>query len=149
MTDYSWHTPDPHTQPEFYADVPTKRLLAWLVDTLIIGIISVLILPFTAFIGLLFFPFLMLAIGLAYRTVTISRHSATWGMRLFAIEFRTLAGQRFDPTMAFWHSAMLTGSFVFPLIQLASIVMMLTGERGQGLSDHLLGTVVLNRRAAV
>jgi hypothetical protein len=32
-------------------------------------------------------------------------------------------------------------------LQVASVVLMLTSRRGQGLSDHVLGTVALNRRA--
>ena len=147
MIDPSWHIPDPETQPEFYADVPLKRLLAWLVDTLLTLVLCLLVLPFTAFTGLFFFPFLFLSLGLIYRTATIAQGSATWGMRLMAIEFRTGSGQRFDPTLAFWHSLGFTVSCAMPLLQLASILLMLTGARGQGLTDIFLGTVAVNRRA--
>jgi|SRR6056297_240187 len=148
MTHYNWHIPDPDTQPDFYSDVPVKRLVAWVADTLLIVLISVAILPFTAFTGIFFFPVLLLMVGFAYRVVTIANGSATWGMRLMAIEFRTLAGARFDLSMAFLHTLGLTVSFAFPVLQVISIVLMLTTARGQGLSDHLLGTVALNRRAA-
>ncbi|GGO57650.1 RDD family protein [Roseovarius pacificus] len=147
MTEYSWHLPDPVTQPEFYSDVPAKRLLAWVVDTVLIVLICLLIVPFTAFTGLFFFPFLLLVVGFAYRVVTIARGSATWGMRLVSLEFRKLDGQRFDLSMALLHTLGLTISFGFPILQVISIVLMLTTERGQGLSDHVLGTVALNRRA--
>ncbi|MGQ3489243.1 RDD family protein [Roseovarius pacificus] len=147
MTEYSWHLPDPVTQPEFYSDVPAKRLLAWVVDTVLIVLICLLIVPFTAFTGLFFFPFLLLIVGFAYRVVTIARGSATWGMRLVSLEFRKLDGQRFDLSMALLHTLGLTISFGFPILQVISIVLMLTTERGQGLSDHVLGTVALNRRA--
>ncbi len=46
--------PDPDFQPEFYADVPGKRLLAFFIDTIIIIGLCVLVLPFTAFTGLFF-----------------------------------------------------------------------------------------------
>ena len=36
MTDYSWHIPDPVTQPEFYDDVPTKRAIAWMIDAVLV-----------------------------------------------------------------------------------------------------------------
>ncbi|WP_412505007.1 RDD family protein [Roseovarius sp. SYSU LYC5161] len=147
MTEPSWHIPDPETQPEFYSDVPMKRIVAWLVDTVLILLICLAVLPFTAFTGILFFPLLMLSVGFAYRVITIARGSATWGMRLAAIEFRTLGGERFDLAMAFWHTLGLTISFGFPVLQLISIVLMMTTARGQGLSDHVLGTVALNRRA--
>lgn len=147
MTDYSWNIPDPVTQPDFYADVPMKRLIAWVVDSLIVALICLLILPFTAFTGLFFFPLLMLTVGFAYRVVTLARGSATWGMRLVAIEFRTLSGHRFDLNMAFLHTLGFTLSCIFMPLQVVSIVLMLTTPRAQGLSDLLLGTVALNRRA--
>jgi len=148
MSDYSWHIPDPLSQPDFYADVPAKRLIAWVADTVLVALICLLILPFTAFTGILFFPALMLVVGFAYRVVTLARGSATWGMRLTAIEFRTLSGARFDLTLAFLHTLGFTVSCAFFPLQVVSIVLMLTTARGQGLSDHLLGTVALNRRAA-
>lgn len=147
MTDTTWHIPDPQAQPEFYADIPTKRLVAWVVDTLLILALCVVVLPFTAFTGIFFFPLLMLMVGFVYRATTIARGSATLGMRLMAIELRTLSGQRFDLPMAVMHTAIYTGCFVFPLLQLLSCVMMLTTARAQGLGDHMLGTVALNRRA--
>lgn len=148
MTDTTWQIPDPDTQPDFYADVPLKRFFAWLVDSVLVLILCVLVLPFTAFTGLFFLPLLFLAVGLVYRTATIANGSATWGMRLFALEFRTASGHRFDGTTAFMHSMAFTLSCAVPLVQLASILLMLTGARGQGLTDLALGTVAINRRAA-
>ncbi|WP_294609193.1 RDD family protein [Roseovarius sp.] len=148
MSDINWHLPDPDTQPEFYADVPTKRLFAFVVDTIVIIAISILIVPFTAFTGLFFFPVLTVMVGFAYRVITIAQASATWGMRLTAIEFRTAQGTRFDLGMAFAHTTGFTISVMLPLLQVISIVLMLTTARAQGLSDHVLGTVAINRRAA-
>jgi len=145
----TWALPDPDTQPEFYADVPAKRLVAFVVDTLVIIVLSLLVVPFTAFTGLFFFPVLMAVIGFAYRVVTIARGSATWGMRLVAIEFRAADGRRFDLGLAFAHTLGLAISFALPLLQVASVVLMLTRPRGEGLSDLVLGTVALNRRAAM
>lgn len=145
----TWALPDPETQPEFYADVPTKRLLAFVVDTAVILVLCLLVVPFTAFTGLFFFPALMVVIGFAYRVVTIARGSATWGMRLVAIEFRATDGRRFDLGLAFAHTLGLSISFALPLLQVASIVLMLTRPRGEGLSDLVLGTVAINRRAAM
>lgn len=149
MSDITWHLPDPDAQPEFYADVPAKRLVAFVVDTLVILLLSVLVVPFTAFTGLFFFPVLMTVVGFGYRVVTIARGSATWGMRLMAIEFRAADGQRFDLGLAFAHTLGLTVSFALPLLQAISVVLMLTGPRGQGLSDWVLGSVAINRRAAM
>ncbi len=141
------HLPDPDTQPGFYDSVPTKRLLAWLVDTVLIAIVSLIVVPFTAFTGLFFFPFLMFVTGFFYRWFTLAGGSATWGMRLMAIELRGPTGARFDGGTAFLHTLGYTVSWAFPLLQLASVMMMATGARGQGLTDMVLGTVALNRRS--
>lgn len=144
----SWHLPDPETQPEFYQDVPMKRLLAWLIDTVLIAVGCILILPFTAFAGIFFFPALMLMVGFVYRTITLANSSATLGMRVMAIEFRTAQGARFDLPIAALHTFSFTMSWVFILVQLTTIVLIATSARAQGLTDLALGTVVLNRRAA-
>lgn len=139
--------PDQERQPEFYKDVPLKRLLAWFVDAIITVLACIIILPFTAFTGLFFFPFLFLTVGFAYRTVTIANSSATWGMRVFAIELRKADGEQMDAGSAFAHTAGYTLSWVVPVFQLISVIMMGSTARGQGLSDHVLGTVMINRRA--
>ena len=147
MTYSDFVLPDPQIQPEFYADVPTKRLIAWFIDFALIAVICVLILPFTAFTGILFFPFLMLVIGFAYRVVTLTTKSATWGMRLMSIEFRSQHGDRFDLGAAFLHTLGYSISVAFPILQVISIVLMLTSSRGQGLTDHVMGSVAINRSA--
>lgn len=149
MTEINWHLPDPVSQPEFYADVPTKRLIAFVVDSLVIVLICLAILPFTAFTGIFFFPVLTMLVGFAYRVVTLARASATWGMRLTAIEFRAADGARFDLGLAFAHTLGFTISLALPILQIASVVLMLTGPRAQGLSDLVLGSVAINRRAAM
>ena len=137
--------PDPVFQSEFYADVPFKRALAWIVDSLLIGLATALIVPLTAFTALFFLPLLFLAISFVYRTATLSSGSATWGMRLMAIEFRDFRGDRFDLTTAFLHTLgyTLTISTFFP--QLLSMALMAWGPRGQGLTDLVLGSVAINR----
>lgn len=147
MSTRTWHIPDPHDQQEFYADVPMKRLLAWLVDTVLTLLLVVLLVLLTAFTALLIVVPLYLAVSLAYRTVTLANGSATLGMRLFAIEFRTLDGTRLDGSQAFLHSLGYSISCSLPVLQFASIVMMLSTARGQGLTDMIMGTVALNRKA--
>lgn len=141
------HIPNPDTQPQFYDGVAIKRLLAWLVDTVLIVLVAVAILPFTAFTGVFFFPFLLLVVGFVYRTTTLAGGSATWGMRFFSIEFRTMHGERFDLGTAFAHTLGYTISIAMFPAQVVSIILMLTTSRGQGLTDHVLGTVAMNRRS--
>jgi len=144
----SWHLPDPERQPEFYADVPVKRLIAWGIDTVIIIALCLMAVLFTLGLGFFIFPALYLTLGFAYRTLTIAGGSATWGMRVMAIEFRRADGDRFDLPMAALHTLGYSLSIaVFPA-QIASIVMMLSTARAQGLTDHVLGTVAINRSAS-
>ncbi|MEO0391392.1 MAG: RDD family protein [Pseudomonadota bacterium] len=143
------HLPDPDRQPEFYTGVPLKRLLAWIIDMVLIVGLAVLIIPFTAFTGLFFFPALVAIIGFLYRLITLTGGSATWGMRFAGIELRTAAGQRLDLSAAFLHTLGYTVSLTIAPLQLVSVAMMLLTDRGQGLSDMVLNTAMLNRRAAV
>ena len=142
-----FHLPDPDRQPQFYAAVPAKRLLAWIVDMMIILILTLLTVLMTAFVGAFIWPLLILVIGFGYRVVTLANGSATWGMRFAGIEMRKADGDRFDMPTAIAHTAGYTISISLPFLQVISIVMMLTSARGQGLSDAFLGTVALNRRS--
>ena len=140
--------PDPDYQADFYADVPLKRLIAFGVDTVLILILTVLVLPFTAFTGLFYFPFLAMVVGFVYRVLTIAGGSATPGMRLMAIELRNASGERLDLPQAALHTLLFTLFFSMMLPQIASIALMLTGPRAQGLHDLVLGTAAINRPAA-
>lgn len=139
---------DPVRQPEFYASVAVKRGIAWVIDTALIVILCLLILPFTAFTGIFFFPMLILVIGFAYRVVTITGGSATLGMHFMSIEFRREDGTRFDLSTAFWHTMGYSISWAFAPLQLVSAVLMMASPRGQGLTDHVLGTAALNKRGS-
>ncbi|RVV99775.1 RDD family protein [Mesobaculum littorinae] len=139
--------PDPETEAEFYEGVPTKRAIAWCLDVTLIGIVSVVLVPFTLFTALFYFPVLMAVVGFLYRWVCLTRGSATLGMRLTGIEIRDHSGARLDPTGAFLHTAGYAASLaIFPL-QLVSIALMLISPRAQGLTDHGLGTAAINRPA--
>lgn len=123
-----------------------KRLLAWLVDMVVIVLVCLLIVPFTAFTGLFFFPLLMLVVGFVYRWATLANGSATWGMRLLSMELRRGDDRPFDGGTALMHTLGYSVSVAFPLLQLISVVLMATSEKRQGLTDMVLGTVPLNRR---
>lgn len=140
-------TPDPQMQPQFYDGVPAKRLLAWGVDMVVTTVLVLLAIPFTAFIGLFFIPVLYIVLGFAYRVVTLARGSATWGMRLMAIELRTREDAPFDFAHAFIHTLGYTMSLAAAPFQLLSVILMLGTQRRQGLTDLVLGTVALNKRA--
>ncbi len=137
--------PDPVHAPDFYESVTIKRALAWGVDVTLVAIFCVLLLPFTAFLGLFVFPAMMLVVGGIYRWVTISARSGTWGMRLMGIELRNSDGDRLSSDQAFMHTAIYTGAVLVAPLQLISVVSILMTPRGQGLPDLVLGTAMLNR----
>lgn len=139
--------PDPTRHAAFYDGVLSKRLLAWVLDLVLIALITALIVPFTAFTALFFLPGLFLVVGFAYRWMTLTGRSATWGMRLMNIEFLDRQGQRFDAATAMLHTLGYSLSMAFVLPQVASVVLMLISSRGQGLTDHVLGTVAINSPA--
>ncbi len=138
--------PDPDYHPDFYQMVLPKRLLAWVIDSILIFALTALTVVLTAFVGLFIWPLLYLTIGFAYRTVTIANGSATPGMLFAGIELRDLAGGRLDAGQAMLHTGAYTLSLAVPILQIVSILMMMTSARGQGLGDALLGTVMVNRR---
>lgn len=137
--------PDPATKPQFYDGILIKRAIAWLFDAILVGVLCILILPFTVFTAVFFFPLLMLVVGFIYRWFTIASKSSTWGMRLVGIELRDHEGLRLQSGTALAHTAGYTFSVAVAPLQLISILMMIVTERKQGLTDHLLGTAAINR----
>lgn len=147
MSNSDWGLPGPETHPELYADTLSKRFFAWVIDVILISIITMMIVPFTAFTGLFFLPLLYAVVSFLYRWWSLAARSATPGMRLTSIEMRERDGGRLDTGTALAH---VIGYFVsvaiFPL-QLVSIVLMLISARRQGLTDMILGTAAINRTA--
>ena len=144
----SYALPDPVRHAAFYQGVAVKRALAWGIDSVITGMIALLIVPFTAFLAMLIFPILFGVVNLAYRCATLANFSATPGMWLLGIEFRQGDGSRLDAATAVLHTlgTMFTWTMVVP--QVASAALMAMHPRGQGLSDLVLGTVAIRRPGA-
>lgn len=140
--------PDPALDRQFYDRVPSRRLAAWGVDLVVIVALSLVLIPVIGVmslgIGFFFIPVLFLAISYCYRVLTIANASATWGMRLMGIELRRGDGARFDLGYAAVHTALYTVCISLPVLQLASIVTVLTTPRGQTLPDLVLGTTAIN-----
>ncbi len=139
--------PDPVRHAEFYADTTVKRALAWVVDVVLISLISVALTPLTLFTSIFYFPLFYLCVGVAYRTASIARLSGTPGMRLLSIELRGADGLRLDPMQAVLHTAGYTASVVVFPLQLMSGALMIGTARGQGLTDLVLGSAAINRAA--
>jgi uncharacterized RDD family membrane protein YckC len=137
--------PDPALRPDFYRGVPAKRFGAWIVDVVAVAIACAVLLPFTAFTGIFFFPAMMLVVGFLYRWATITQGSATPGMWLMGIELRDRDGERLSGGTAFAHTLLYSVSFAMAPLQAISVILMLVTARRQGLGDHILGTAAINR----
>jgi uncharacterized RDD family membrane protein YckC len=140
--------PDPTRHAAFYDGVPTRRALAWVIDGIIAGIITAIVVPFTAFVGLFFLPALFLTVSFVYRWITIANGSATLGMRIMGIRLLDREGHDLNSATAFGHTMIYTISMAMVVPQIVSIVLMAIDARGQGLGDMVLGTVMINRPAA-
>jgi uncharacterized RDD family membrane protein YckC len=139
--------PDPEWHPELYADLPAKRLVAFLADSVIAGVLTLVLLPFTGFLAVFFLPFFYAAVAFVYRFLALAGGSATPGMRLVAIEIRDHEGRRLSRLTALLHTLIFTLALTTLLPVLISAGLMLWSQRHQGLHDLLLGTSALNRPA--
>jgi len=141
---------DPDTQPDLFDGILSKRIIAFVIDAVLIvtlmipAALLVLILGFvTLGLGWLLFPPLFAVVALAYVALTMGgRNSATVGMRIAGVEMRTWSGQKMFPLLAVMHALIFWFS-IGVLTPLILIVGLLTSRR-QLLHDLLLGVVALN-----
>lgn len=139
--------PDPDLRPDFYAGTVSKRLAAWVIDLILVALLTTVAVVLSAFLALFVLPLLWLVMDASYRTITLANRSATLGQRLMGIEFRDRNGRRFDLAHAGLHTLGYLVSMSFVLPQVISVVLMLTGARGQSLTDIVLGSAAINRPA--
>lgn len=144
--------PDPDLDSQFYEGVPMRRLVAFLVDlvivfalwcvALLIGlVVTVATLGLTAPLVAIAAP----ATDFFYRWLMLSQHSATIGMRLTGIELRDSAGRKLDPAGAFLHVAGFYITIFFMPLLLISWVAMAVSPRHRMVHDLALGSVMINR----
>jgi uncharacterized RDD family membrane protein YckC len=137
--------PDPVIDARFYDGVPLKRGLAWVVDIVLVTILTFLAGLFTLSLLWWVWPVTYLAIGFLYRVGTLAGGSATLGMRLFGIELRDAGCRRLDGMQALLHVGGYYATMAFVLPAVASAGAILATPRRQGLTDLLLGTTAINR----
>ncbi|MEM8849778.1 MAG: RDD family protein [Pseudomonadota bacterium] len=137
--------PDPRYEAQFYAGVPTKRAIAWVLDVVAITALTVLAGILTLTLAWWLWPLAYLTIGLIYRIGTLASGSATPGMRLMGIELRGADGHRLDGVQATLHVAGYYATMAFFLPVLASIATILATPQRQSLTDLVLGTAAINR----
>ena len=143
--------PDPATVPAAYDGVRWRRTLAYLVDLCFIGVIAIFVWIVFAVLWVLSFGllgpvlwFLFGLIPLAYHTLLLSGPwSATFGMRLFDVELRSVTGERpgflqaLAQTALFYITVGATGSLI--------LLVALLNRHKRTLHDMLAGTLVVRR----
>jgi uncharacterized RDD family membrane protein YckC len=150
------HAYDPATQPELFEGVLARRVVAFLIDVLIISVPLAFLGIFIFMFGLVTFGlgwFLYLGFGplaviwaLLYYGLTFgSAASATIGMRMMDLEMRTWYGAPAYFVLGAVHAIgyWLTVSFLTPLVLLVGLF----NERRRLLHDMLVGTIVINNAA--
>lgn len=150
------HAYDPATQPELFEGVLARRVVAFIVDFVIISIPVVLAAMFIFAFGIVtlglgfalywLLPSATVIWAIVYFGVTLGGPaSATLGMRVMDLEMRTWYGAPAYfvlgavHAVAFW----FTVSFFTPFVLLVAFF----NERGRLLHDIILGTVIINNAA--
>lgn len=150
------HAYDPATQPELFEGVLARRVVAFIVDFVIISIPVVLAAMFIFAFGIVtlglgfalywLLPSATVIWAIVYFGVTLGGPaSATFGMRVMDLEMRTWYGAPAYfvlgavHAVAFW----FTVSFFTPFVLLVAFF----NERGRLLHDIILGTVIINNAA--
>lgn len=129
--------------------VRTRRMLAFLIDYAIVGLLwAVSLVPVFLFgiltLGLawLLYPVLGAVIALLYVGTTMSGpRQATWGMSFFSLRIERLDGTQVDFMTAVVHAVLFWAAHIVftPLL----LVVSLFTQKKQLVQDILLGTVVV------
>ncbi len=141
---------DPVTQPALFDGVIWKRIVAFLIDAVIILMLTIIAYVAVAVLGVitlglawLLFGLVFPAVGLGYNAVTIGgRNSATVGQRTMGLEVRMWYGGKVSPLIAAFHALL----FWFSLVIFCPILLWaLFDSRKRCLHDILAGVVLINR----
>lgn len=143
-------TLDPLARPELYDGVLSRRMLAFVVDAALVGVITLFVFVVNFFFGILtlglswlLYPVLFPLVALGYNALTLGgQASATPGMRLFGLEMRVWDGQRLYPLLAALHAVLfwVSVSLLTPLVLLVGLF----NDRRRLLHDIVLGTVLVD-----
>jgi len=147
------HAFDPWLQPELFRGVLTRRVVAFLIDLIVLSIPVVLAVLFIAVFGLitlglgwvlfwLVSPASIIWALLYYGASLGGPHSATLGMRVMDLELRTWYGAPGYFLLGAMHAVLfwISVSVLSPLVLLIGLF----NGRRRLLHDIVLGTVVIN-----
>ena len=147
------HAYDPVTNPELFEGVLARRVVAFLIDVIIIAVPLILLAVFMAvftvftlglgaFIFFLYGPIATIWALVYYGLTFGSAKSATIGMRMVDLEMRTWYGAPCYFVLGAVHAIgyWLSVTFLTPLI----LFVALFNDRRRLLHDMLVGTIVIN-----
>lgn len=147
--------PDPDTAPELFEGVLTRRVVAFLIDLFIMGLMVVAFSIIGAIAGFLTFGLAWLAlifvlpatIVLYYGATLGSPKRATVGMQAMDIVLTPTRGQPLDGWMAIIHAAVfwVTTWISWPI----SLLFALFTPRRQMIHDLIVGTLMVRRSPMV
>src|SRR3954462_1016382 len=150
------HAYDPIANPELFEGVVARRVVAFVIDFLILSIPVLFVSMFIFVVGIVTFGLGFLFYGLLWPAMVIwalayygltfgSPASATIGMRVMDIEMRTWYGAPAYFVLGAVHAVIfwLAVSMLTPLV----LLVCLFNERRRLLHDILAGTVVINNEA--
>jgi uncharacterized RDD family membrane protein YckC len=144
------HLPDPASAPELFEGVLSRRILAWLVDTVIIFaiamavfIVGLIIGVVTLGIGLIALPFILPIAVFAYYAMTLgSPARSTVGMRMFDLVLTPARSKPLDGWAILIHPIIFWVTIWFAWI---AVLLPLFTPRRQMLHDLVTGTLMLRR----
>ena len=141
---------DPVAQPQLFNGVIGKRTVAFIIDAIIILVLTAIAYVVVALLGVitlglawLLFGLVFPAVGLGYNALTVGGpKSATIGQRMMGLEVRMWFGGKVTPLIAAFHALL----FWFSLVIFCPILLWaLFDPRKRCLHDILAGVVVLTR----
>jgi uncharacterized RDD family membrane protein YckC len=147
------HAFDPWMQPELFRGVLTRRMIAFLIDLVVLAIPVILACVFIAVFGVvtlglgwalfwLVSPASVIWALIYYGASLGGPHSATMGMRVMDLELRTWYGAPSYFVLGAMHAVLfwISVSVLSPLVLLVGLF----NGRRRLLHDIVLGTVVIN-----
>ena len=149
---FAWtgEPPEPFASPEYYQGVLIRRVFAYWIDLVCIGLLIALawvVLWMLAIASLGLLSPLLLILGLIpvlYHTLTIGGpHSATPGMRIAGVDVRSWTGERPGYLQAFVQTILFYVT-VYPTWSLVLLIALLDRRR-RTLHDMIAGTLVVRR----
>lgn len=141
--------PDPDRDGQFYEGVPLRRLVAFVVDFVIILLLTVVAMFVVALatlgLGTPFIFVILTCTGFLYRWLMLKQRSATVGMMVTGIEIRNVKGEKLEQSEAFLHTLGFFVTFFFTPLLIIGWFLMFGDPHRRTMHDMVLGSAAINR----